>query len=275
MVERRTSVRTFNSRALDGEALSRVEAALDGAPAATWSPFRDAPPVRFVLLADEGGDPAEWRKLGTYGMIKGAKYFVVGVTRHGPHDGENYGFVLERLVLEFTAWGLGTCWLGSFKREEFGAKVDLAEGEFVPAITPVGWPAPRRRAFERVVRAVVRAKKRKPWSDLFFSGEFGRPLSPGEAGPFARALEAVRLAPSAKNGQPWRVVKEVGHATFHFHVQAKGGSFTRLDAGIAVCHFELARRALKLDGEWSLDDPGLQKPEGVVHVATFRGVQPS
>ncbi|HSL95359.1 MAG TPA: nitroreductase family protein, partial [Thermoleophilia bacterium] len=111
------------------------------------------------------------------------------------------------------------------------------------------------------------------------------------AGGYARALEAVRMGPSATNKQPWRIVRggAVGDAgggrDWHFLLRRTRGygkgslafkalriaDLQRVDMGIALCHFELVAREAGLDGRWVVDDPGLDVPDGVEYRATWRG----
>jgi len=239
--------------------------------------------VRLQLVEASAEDRAELKKLGTYGMVRGARTFLAGAIKQAPMDMEDYGYVLERAILEATALGLGTCWLGaSFNRSGFARAVNLAEGETLPAVSPVGYVAASRTAVDAVTRFFARAKKRKPSRELFFDGGFATPLAAEAAGPYAEALEMVRLAPSASNRQPWRLVKEAGRDIYHlflsrsavysrFSASVAGADLQRVDMGIACCHFELAARALGLAGKWErLAPPALELPARTTYVATWR-----
>lgn len=223
-------------------------------------------PVRFRLVAATEQDAEALRGLGTYGFIKGATAYVVGAVGPGEKRLEDYGYALERVILGATAMGLGTCWLGgSFTRSRFARALEAAPTETVPAVAAVGHSAPGTES--GLVRRRVSGHRRKPWSELFFDGAFGAPLTPERAGPLAAALETLRLAPSAANKQPWRVVRD--GAGWHFHLERTPGygpgSFTfwllrladlqRVDIGIAMCHFELAAREAGLSGRWVVQPP--------------------
>jgi hypothetical protein len=58
-------------------------------------------------------------------------------------------------------------------------------------------------------------------------------------------LEAVRLAPSGMNGQPWYFIVD-GNAIHVYYKESLGGlagrlyHLTNLDAGIALCHLAVA-----------------------------------
>ncbi|NIT35860.1 MAG: nitroreductase [candidate division Zixibacteria bacterium] len=275
----RSSWRSYDGRPLEPGDRARLE---DFIAALEPGPFGGR--VRLELVEASPGDRAELRALGTYGAVKRARTFLAGAIKQRPMDMEDYGYVFERAVLFATALGLGTCWLGaSFNRSGFASKINLARGEILPAVSPVGYVASRRTAVDAVTRFFARAKRRKPWEKLFFDGAFGRPLSREAAGPYAEVLAMVRLAPSASNRQPWRIVKEAGRDVFHLFISRSavysgvatsvaGGDLQRLDMGIACCHFGLTARELGLPGKWErLEPPALKLPERTSYVATWRG----
>jgi nitroreductase len=187
---------------------------------------------------------------------------------------EDFGYLMEQAVLFATAAGLGTCWLGgSFTKSSFAGKIAATSGETVPAVISVGNPP----------AGDPPAPRRLPADQLFFDGGFGRPLAPELVGSYAGPLEMVRLAPSASNKQPWRIIR-AGDA-WHFYLErTKGygkGSFVyrllgladlqRVDMGIAMCHFALAARQLGLAGRWAIDDPEIAGPgDGTEYTASWR-----
>jgi nitroreductase len=278
VIRARSSWRSYDGRPLEPGDRARLDEFIE---ALEPGPFGGD--VRLELVEASAGDRAELRKLGTYGVVRGARTFLAGAIEQGPMDMEDYGYVFERAVLHATALGLGTCWLGaSFNRSGFASKINLAEDEILPAVSPVGYVASRRTAVDAVTRFVARSKKRKPWKELFFDGAFAGPLSREAAGPYADVLEMVRLAPSASNRQPWRIVKEASRDVFHLFISRSavysgvaanvaGGDLQRTDMGIACCHFELAARELALPGEWKvLEAPEVELPERTTYVASWR-----
>ncbi len=242
----RKSVRTYENRPLPDGTLHELERYMEGLS----NPFGGS--VRFRLL--KSGASAGGEKLGTYGMIKGASYFFGAAAKPSDFSLEALGYAFEQLILFASSKGLGTCWLGgSFQKSRFAAAMHVGCGELFPAVSPVGYPAEKRRAAENLMRKAVGADRRKPWSELFFDEAFGRPLSPEKAGKYKMPLELVRLAPSASNLQPWRIVRS--GSCWHFFQQkhsALGFAFPydiqRIDIGIAACHFHLAALELGLKG---------------------------
>ncbi len=221
-------------------------------------------PVRLALLKNEfqGKADAAGKQFGTYGVIKRPEAFLAAVipnTRDGLLDA---GAALEKAVLLCTSLGLGSCWLGgSFKRDEFGSALAVGEGELIPAVISLGYPAEKEGLLGSVMRWGAKSDQRKPFDALFFDGGFGSPLSPGDD-ELSAALQMVRLGPSASNKQPWRAVKAPG--AVHFYIAHTPGyakmmpfDMQMLDLGIAMAHFELAARAKGVAGGWAQADPRL------------------
>ncbi len=238
--------------------------------------------VRFRLVAATRVDTGTLRGLGTYGFIKGATGFIVGAATMGEGWLEDYGHTMERLVLLATDLGLGTCWLGgSFTRSSFSRAIGATEAERVPAVAALGVIGDVDSARSGTVRRRVGADQRLPWTSLFFEGKFGMPLTSQAAGSFSIPLEMVRLAPSASNKQPWRIVRE--GRSWHFFLERTPGysgglaskllrveDIQRVDVGIAMCHFELAARELGLSGAWTVRAPRIQsQDQPVEYTATW------
>jgi hypothetical protein len=196
---------------------------------------------------------------------------------------EDFGYMMERAILFATDMGLGTCWLGgSFTRSSFARKISATVLELVPAVASVGYILKREQSGV-TIRQLVGGHNRKPWENLFFREKFGVPLSPDEASPHAAPLEMVRIAPSASNKQPWRIIKDGDF--WHFYMQRTrgyGNSLTfrllniadlqRVDMGIAMCHFELTARELGLKGKWEIKEPNIEKPAGLCeYTASWMG----
>lgn len=243
-VRKRRSVRTYDKRPLSE---SDRQAVLDLMKSA-GNPFGVPVRIHFAEKSlEEGGE-----KLGTYGVIKGASAFLGVSIPDVDLAALAAGYEFEEIVLRLTNMGLGTVWLAAtFSRSSFASAMDIPKGALFPAISPVGYPA-KPRAFESLMRSVARSSSRKGWEELFFEGGFGNPLSKEASGDYSEPLELLRLAPSAVNAQPWRVVKDGG--TFHFFTVHKADAspdeamIKQVDLGIAVCHFHLAVKEAGVDG---------------------------
>jgi nitroreductase len=190
-------------------------------------------------------------KLGTYGIIKGARIFIGGAITESTDAYIDYGYCFEKIILELTEMGLGTCWMAVAAKKEivrstFESNYGISKNEMVPAVSPFGYAKEKDGFLQAFVRIAMRTNSRKAWEELFFDGFDGKPISKNIIGKYSEALDAVRVAPSAVNKQPWRVYKEKDSQNFHFY--RKGGH--PIDMGIAMLHFELAARQTGLEGEW-------------------------
>ncbi len=270
MIARRVSCRSFDGRPLDPEDAGSLRQALTEIPR---TPFGSR--VRFALLDLDGGSPGQAR-LGTYGVIRGARTFIAGTVTAGARAMEDFGHAMETMILRATERGIGTCWLGgTFSRSGFAAAMNLAEDEILPAVTPVGYPAGKRTLTDRIFRFTASSDRRLPWGDLFFSETWDRPLDRDEAGPWTPVLECVRLAPSASNKQPWRILRRgADHHLFLKRTPRYGDlpggiRLQNIDLGIAMCHFEAASRELGIDGKWVAEAPPPEVP-GLEYIVTWK-----
>jgi hypothetical protein len=116
---------------------------------------------------------------------------------------------MEVIILHATDLSLGTCWLGgTFTKSGFARQIDLQIGETTPAVTAIGELISPGQARQGLVSGVAEANRRLPWESLFFDQQFGTPLDRATAGAYAMPLSMVRIAPSASNKQPWRMLKD-------------------------------------------------------------------
>jgi nitroreductase len=237
--------------------------------------------ARFELVAATQDDRRSLKGLGTYGFIKNPVGFIIGAVEQGPYNLEDYGYLLEYIVLAATDMGLGTCWLGgSFSKSSFAKKITLRSSETLPAVIAAGYDANNYGSRE-FIRRQMNAHRRMPMEQLFFSETLNSPITPESAGAYMLPLEMVRYAPSASNKQPWRIVR-IGDA-WHFYLQRTKGygkgtllfgilrlaDLQRVDMGIAMCHFELTARSLGLHGHWIVEDPKLKISDNTEYTVTW------
>ena len=279
IIRKRHSCRTYSTRPVEKDLKDQLEQLLADSPA---GPFGSRSRFELIKATDEDRDAL--KGLGTYGFIKDPAGFILSAVKQSSRGLEDFGYAMERNILYATDLGLGTCWLGgSFTRSTFAEKISAKEDETLPAVASVGHMAPKMRMVEKAIRWGAGAKNRKPWKDLFFKNGFNGSLSPEDIGKWAEPLEMVRIAPSASNRQPWRIVHESTTRRFHFYLQRSKGYQTRnkilfgiadlqrVDMGIAMCHFEMTGKDLGFFGKWSFDEPNIGKlPELTSYVASWQ-----
>lgn len=257
LVQRRTSIRTYDDRAISEETLNKLNEfikELEG-------PFK--PKVRFKIINVK--EEINGGKLGTYGVIKGASTYIGAAVEVGPMNLEELGYEMERLILYATDLELGTCWIaGTFKKSEFSKSMDLKENEVFAVISPIGYKADRKSIIEKLIKFQGRSGGRKDWSELFKLNNFTTPIPINEElEKIEEALENVRLAPSAVNKQPWRIIKD--NNKFHFYKEEKYSNHSketgvdnhRIDMGIAMCHFDLTCKEHGIKGKFIDNNPEL------------------
>ena len=277
VIKRRYSCRTYDGRPIGRSVIADLEREIrDLGPA----PFGTE--VRFTIAAAGEGDSKDLRGLGTYGFIKKPSGFIIGAMKESSMNLEDYGYLMEKLVLAATSRGLASCWLGgSFTRSSFADRIACRDDETVPAVAALGYPAEKKRMVERVARWKMGADNRLPWEEVFFDGHAGSPLARESAGAYALPLEMLRLAPSAVNYQPWRIVREGDNYRYHFYLARTRrydeksfmvkSDLQRIDMGIAMAHFELAARETGLGGRWMVPEGSSVTADGLIHVATWAG----
>jgi len=261
-IKARRSVRTFDNQILDKqdkEILSSFMKKIE-------NPYQI--PVTFKWLN------AKEHSL-TCPVVVGTNQYVGGKIKYVPNASVAFGYSFERLVLKAQSMGIGTVWIGgTMNRQSFEKAMDLGEDEIMPCVSPVGYPAGKMSVRESMMRKGVKADERLPFKELFFDGTFETPLAQEKAGIFAEPLEAVRLAPSAVNKQPWRVV--ISDNAAHFYLKRSKGfghdarlDMQKIDIGIALCHFALTAEENGMNLCFLQKDPLLKPDNDAEYIATY------
>lgn len=275
VLKRRVSVRSYLPDPVPADVREKI-AAYCGTLKGPFSPG-----VRIALLDKRELEVSEGIRLGTYGFIQGATLFAAGAVKEGERALEQFGYVLEALVCYLTALGLGTCWLGgSLNRNAFNQAMKLQKGELLPAAVAFGYAGKSKTIVDFALDPLGRGRQRKDWSELFFDGAFGRPLGGWDAGGYAPALEMVRIAPSASNKQPWRILRLGGAFHFYLHhfrpyANLFGFDMQKIDMGIAMFHFEAGAKESGLLGAWKDSEPEtIGVPDNAEYIVTWAPERP-
>lgn len=258
----RQSVRTYDGKSLSDADVNTIVAFINEEANLT-APFGGKGKIDYIQVAKNVTDKGI--KLGTYGFIKNPVGYLIGTAKNEKYALVEYAYIFHRLVLLATELGVGTCWMGgTFNRNSFEKEIPLGEGEFIPCITPLGYPKEKQRVFDKALRFVVKADNKKAWEKLFYDTSFNAPLRKEHAADWETPIEMVRLGPSASNKQPWRLVLSEDRQACHFYIEhtpnyssSLGYDMQLLDMGIAMCQFELACEELNINGDWLVEDPNL------------------
>ncbi|MBR2122981.1 MAG: nitroreductase family protein [Lachnospiraceae bacterium] len=256
-------MRSFDGRKITDEDLAKIKEYAAGIE----EPF--GIPVRFVFLdAEEYGLSSP--------VLSGEKLYVAGIVDKKPYADAAFGYAFEKLVLYAWSLGIGTTWIGgTMKREQFEKAAGLKEGEMMPCISPLGYPAARRSLKESLMRRGVGADSRLPAEKLFFDGSLDTPLSGQKKEEIANLTEMVRWAPSAVNKQPWRIILKDG--AYHFYekkdrgyVSDAAGDLQKIDVGIGLCHFVMGLEERGSVPGIVISDPGIPVTGDMEYIATVK-----
>lgn len=236
----RRSRRSYDGQALPDETVRALGDAIEG--------LGENPYARLSFIP-EASESLFRGVVGGYGRISGApSAFAVIGTADTPFSQAAGGYLGEAMVLEATAIGVGTCWVGGmFNASAVSSHVGLADGERVLAISPLGTPLEQVSSTERIVYRMGKPKARRPVVEIAPGLESGGWPSWARPG-----VEAARVAPSAYNRQPWRFRADEGSVIVSFDGPDTPVVSKRLDCGIAMLHFEIAVRAAHVSGSWEL-----------------------
>ncbi len=249
-IPQRHSVRNFQGD-VSSEIIDKLRGELCDLPR---GPFGGE--VRMTILSTDQENLGQ--RLGTYGVIKGAKQFLVAAVRGKSRALCDLGFVMEHAILDAVALGLGTCWIGgTFRHGAFAQAIELQDDEQMATISPLGIENSEPRFIDRFMKWSAKSAQRKSLEEIYTVDSGCQ-----DDERYKTPLEMVRIAPSALNSQPWRIRKTT--RGFLFSLQPglmEGKKMAQVDLGIAMAHFAIAAHDLGLKGSFKILDASNQKPE--------------
>lgn len=236
----RTSTRTFKSENLTKDEIDQIREVVNKYKEVK-GPFGYSFEFTFDLNRSEKDKK---KKIGTYGLFKNVPAFIGGISLDVRNSIIDFGYVLEKMILELTNLGFDTCWLGgTFSRRSY--RKDLAPNEIIPALCAVGHRAEKRSFIDRRIRSAAQSQRRLPFETLFQYFDEERPLEETEDSRFVDLMYLIQRGPSASNKQPWRVFVADKHDTVYLYLQRTENyavslnyDIQALDAGIALAHLE-------------------------------------
>lgn len=263
VIRKRRSVRTFDEKPITAEDMQKLSEAFQKSD----NPFGIAVEFRFLDAKEHAL---------TSPVLVGTDCYVAAKINRVQNYEVAFGYSFEKFCLYAEDLGIGTVMLGgTFNRGNFEKAIEVKENEVMPVATPVGYPADKMSVREKLMRKGIKADERVPFETIFFDGSFAKGLTPDNAGKFRDALEMLRLAPSAANKQPWRVV--VCGDTVHFYEKkGKGmsndaiGDLQKVDIGIGIAHFDLTLKESGMSGELFSSDPGFEVEESVEYIISYK-----
>ncbi|MBR4435277.1 MAG: nitroreductase family protein [Clostridia bacterium] len=172
-----------------------------------------------------------------FGGVDGTNCFAAVIVR----DKCRYmgGYIGEAFLLECISRGYGTCWLGTgFKRSALMKYIDLDADEKVVAVIAVGKPDD--------IHAAVGKKSIDRLTGLERQDYLALPRWQQDA------ANTARLAPSARNRQPWEL--DIQNSKIRIISNATNFGFGDVDLGIAMLHIELGAAKHGVYGDWEFEN---------------------
>lgn len=169
------------------------------------------------------------------------------------------GRTLQKIVIDATRMGLGTCWIGP-GADHASVKLHLGDrfNEYKDAIIclcAVGYRSWYTPLFIRIFNAQFH--KRLPLSDLFFADtELKQPLDTSVQpwSNYKHCFESCQWAPSSYNGQTTRCVskKTANSLQFNFYATTSSRYYAAVAIGIWCGNWDMSCDALEMKGSFVL-----------------------
>lgn len=240
IIPKRRSIRTFLKQALTTDEVIRLQKMLEKLTDYE-TPYKTK--INAVLINQMSG---ESEKIGTYGFVKNASAFIAGDINNRLEEIIDYGYIFELIVLTLVQEDFGSVWLGgTFNRSSVAR--NLTTSKLVPGVLAIGYPSDQSLT-EKTIRFVVKASNRKPLNEIVIN--YNTNLSQ----PLLDVLEALRIAPSGSNQQPWRIMltaegfnlilKRTPNYAKELNYEVQG-----LDIGIAIAHLNIALKHFNINFE--------------------------
>jgi hypothetical protein len=196
--------------------------------------------LNMKLVIGNGGELFNgFRK--SYGLFVGVQNYIAMIGRDDlPNRMEKVGRFGEKIILEATAMGLSTCWVGTSYDKK--AAMTLCKGnDTLDCVIAIGYSNKKHSLKERMMEYGMN-KQHKTKQALIEAEE---PVPEW----FLRGMDAVYLAPTARNLRPFVFKYKDGQVTASITVPTETAM---IDLGIAKLHFELGAGS----GSWEYDNEG-------------------
>jgi hypothetical protein len=269
LMRARRSCRSFQTRNLTPA--DRAEL-MESVGRHSKAPMLGTSPVRFEYIA---------APLTVWPTVNASEFLVAIAPKEYDRTAVmDVGRSLQKIVMDATSMGLGTCWIGpgadhaSIMRE-LGERFD-PEKDHIVCVCAVGYRSGYIPLFIRIFNAQF--KRRLPLSDLFFADANLEESLNVDAYPFTRFgrnYEICEWAPSSYNGQTTRGVAVMDRDAdtpqlerFDFYQTTESRYYAPVAAGIWCANWELGCEALGIQGHaaiLSAEERGIDDEKVVPH----------
>lgn len=224
----RKSIRKYKEKPVSDQDIEQIRQFIKEA-----KPLNKETSIDVILFED--GDKIKQTFKGIaklYAKVKAPHYLAFTSEKKEGYL-ENIGFIGEQIILKMTKLGIGTCWVGSpIDQQVFSNITQVKNNQSYVILIAFGYP-------ETELLSITNRKRLK--KEEFVSGNIDDIHTP--------ILEALNIAPSAVNSQPWRVVIEGN--TWHLYLNWKNAlnkkilyTMNQIDMGIGISHILIASEEL-------------------------------
>jgi len=159
-ISTRRSIRKYEKKPIPAELLDELLECARQAPSACndqrWA---------MIVVTEEDTKQRLVKASGGQRFVGDCSAYLVAVAeREAPYPEVDVAIALDHISLMAAERGLGTCWIGDFDQEEVKEVLGIPKDRVVPICLTLGYPAQSPPA-----------RKRKPQSELFQRGLWGRP----------------------------------------------------------------------------------------------------
>lgn len=212
-INARHSVRQYKNKPLDAELILALQKEIESCNAES--------DLHIQLVTNE--PKAFSGFMAHYGKFSGVTNYIAMIGKKGADLEEKCGYYGERLVLRAQQLGLNTCWV-AMTYTKVKSAFSVEKGEKLCIVISLGFgetqgTAHKSKSFEEVVTA---QGKIPDW--------------------FRNGVEAALLAPTAMNQQKFKFILDGNKVS----AKAGFGFYTKIDLGIAKCHFEIGSNKEKI-----------------------------
>ena len=207
-IRKRHSVRAYIDRAIEPDTLSLLNQYINECNRESG--------FNIQLCANE---PAAFSgAMARYSKFRNVKNYIAVVGKDDNSLDEKAGYYGEKIVLKAQELGLNTCWVAlTFSKSKTKKTIKIKRGEKLLLVISLGYGETDGISHKgKTIEQLCRTDGKMPeW--------------------FRNGMEAVQLAPTARNQQ-----KSIFHLTGdEVKAEAGTGFYTKVDLGIAKCHFEI------------------------------------
>lgn len=205
-MKERHSVRSYNEKAIEGDVKTELLSYIEQCNKESG--------LHMQLILNEpqafGGFMAH------YGKFSGVKNYIAMIGKKEDKLEEKCGYYGEKVVLKAQTLGLNTCWV-AMTYSKIKTAFQINDGEKLCLVIAVGYGETQGTGHKvKPAESVMKAEKPVPeW--------------------FQKGIDAALLAPTAMNQQKFLFTLNGNSVS----TAAGKGFYTKIDLGIAKCHFEV------------------------------------